>query len=116
MSPELGRGNVPRAGNTTRSRNADKDLGLLALITSSKDRFPGAVVEAVEGSIAWDEIADRIVVELDEERVELGVLDQIRVAVGRKRALRGSCDDDAAALGAELFHHGDIRSVICFPG
>ncbi len=115
---ELGGGHVAvlRAARGS-GRDADKELGVLALVARGDDVLPLVVVEvvlAVEGIVADDQIAADIVVELDEEGVELGLLDHLlhgKVRV-RGRALGRTGDDDALVEGAELVGHGDPGLVV----
>ena len=93
---------------------ADEEFGVLALVALGDGGFPVVVVEVVAGGVADDQVAADVVVELDEDGVEFGLLDHFfEVVVGVcEGALGRGGDEDVGIAEAELLDHGDVGFVV----
>lgn len=109
---ELVGGDVSRGANV--GGQADEEFGVFALVALSDGGFPVVVVEVVAGVVANNQVAAYVVVELDEDGVEFGLLDHFfEVVVGVcEGALGGGGDEDVGVAEAELFDHGDVWFVV----
>jgi hypothetical protein len=113
---ELLRGQVARAGNQGAGvgGQTEIDLGVRAGRASGDNVLPLSV-----GELAGDgvDLAHLVVVELDEQGVEAGLLDQITQVeeLVRRRALGSSSNERVGVQLTEALNHGDVTVVVC-PG
>lgn len=106
-----GGGRIAVPASIAAGEDAEVELGILALGGLGDDGLPVIVVGGV------GDLAAGVVVELDEESVKLGLVDELlELEPGvRGRALRGS-RDVIVAVAAELLNHPDPRLLVgCGP-
>jgi hypothetical protein len=115
----VGRSDVAAAGALVGGIAGKTDEELGSRTSGALDEaLPGVEVVALGSIVAPDVVAARVVVELDEEEVELGLgdhlvhIEELRV----KWALRCAGDDLAATsagdLGAQLVDEGDVSGLV----
>lgn len=107
--------NITRTGRIERGREANEDLGVLAL-TTLDIADPCVIGELIAQVIASDSIAHLVVVKLDKESIELSIGNQIIVLVrvatfGGNDTFRGSGNEQLGALLAPPVDHGNIRLI-----
>lgn len=110
------RTDVTVAGSAGGGRDTDKDLRVAILFAAAKDGFPLAVVEGVQGVAGQKAlgVTARVVVELDEESVKVGLRDHLLHLEEERvdRAFRGSGDEQAGVELTEALDHGNVRVVV----
>lgn len=101
---------VAGTSRTSRGRQADKQLGVLAFARGNLCS-PLIIREFVTRSVVGDSITHGVVVELDKEGVKLGLRDQFVVLVSKHDTLRGGSDEHFVALLTPPVDHGNIGLV-----
>lgn len=91
------------------------ELGVLAVLTSGNGLLPLIVVEVLlVGSVAGNQVAAGVVVELDEEGVKVCLLNHlahVKVLL-RQGALRSARDENARVESTESLDHGNPGAVV----